>query len=59
MVFKLFFFWFVLGQLSNQQQIENRTGQWLGATVNSGGIDGPIVVSYLERESERMCYIKF
>lgn len=48
---------FFLGQLSNQQQIENRTGQWLGATVNSAGVDGPIVVSAeIEKELES-CFV--
>lgn len=35
---------FVLGQ-PHQQKLDNKTGQWLGATVSSAGIDGPIVVS--------------
>lgn len=31
--------------MENQRQIDNKTGQWLGATVSSAGVDGPVVVS--------------
>lgn len=37
----------VSGQVEGQNKIENKTGQWLGATVGSAGVDGPIVVSRL------------
>lgn len=48
---------FVLGPISNQQQIENRTGQWLGATVNSAGVDGPIVVSAEIGNELESCFV--
>lgn len=51
-MFVKFFFVFVSGQPSSQMQMENKTGQWLGATVSSTGINGAIVVSHSIRSNK-------
>lgn len=36
------------------EQIDTKSNQWFGATVASGGIDGPVVVSYQEQQEHQI-----